>query len=113
MINLEWTQLLCGISQPILEKTLPKITYVKNWFMEIREFLRHVGGSITIQEDYQPHKLLRLHDNFIMEKMIEYTTSNTILETLNRVRTWTKVAMLAEISTVDGLIIERKFWMGN
>ena len=30
LINLEWTQLLCGISQPILKKTSLKITYVRN-----------------------------------------------------------------------------------
>ena len=79
LINLEWTQLLCGISQPILEKTTIKITYVKNWFMDIREFLQHIGGSITIREKYQSHALLQQYDKFIMEKMIEYTTSNTTL----------------------------------
>ena len=30
LINLEWTQLLCGISESILEKTTLKITYVQN-----------------------------------------------------------------------------------
>ena len=45
--------------------------------------------------------------------MIEYTTSNTTLVTLHRVRIWMKVATLAEISTADGLSIERKFWIGE
>ena len=81
--------------------------------MDMQEFLQHIGGTITIRETYQPHKLLRQYDKFIMDKMIEYTNSNTILETINRVRLWMKIATLAEITTADGLRIERKFWIGE
>ena len=113
LINLEWTQLICGISEPILEKTTIKITYVRNWFIDIREFLQYIGGNITITENYQPHRILRQNDIFIMEKIIIHAKSKTTLETINRVRIWMKIAMLAEITTADGMRIERKFLIGE
>ena len=113
LINLEWTQLICGISEPILEKTTIKITYVRNWFIDIREFLQYIGGNITITENYQPHRILSQNDIFIMEKIIIHAKSKTTLETINRVRIWMKIATLAEITTADGMRIERKFWTGE
>ena len=112
-INLEWTQLLCGISGMILEKVTPKINYVNNWFMDLREFLHYINGSITTTFNYQSVSPLRQNDTFIMEKIIQYEKSTTILETINRVRLWLQVPTIAEITNAAGTQIERQYWKGD
>ena len=113
LINLEWTQLLCGTSKMILQEVHQDIIYVQNWYIELRNFLKYIGGSISTWRSYQPVKLQRENDVFLMDKIIMNISSKQILETVNRVRIWMRVTTLSEITTADGHTIERCYWTGQ
>ena len=112
-INLEWTQLLCGISTMFLQDVTTAIPYVRNWFTDLRCFLQRIGGSITTAESYQPAQLQREKDVFLMDKILQHISSKSSLILINRVRIWLRVMTLSEITTVDSQNIERGYWTGQ
>jgi hypothetical protein len=70
---INWTQMLCGTEQPILESTIPISWVTNNWFMTIRDFLTKCEATIKIKHTWVP-KLLRENDYVLMDKMIKLKT---------------------------------------
>jgi hypothetical protein len=67
--NLEWTQMVSGISTPLLESS-ENITYIKdNWIMNVREFLRTTKATIELTNPWSP-SISRENDIMIMDRAI-------------------------------------------
>lgn len=52
--NINWIQMLAGISQPILHSKTPLLYIDNNWFMHIRDFLNTINGHIHIPTTWMP-----------------------------------------------------------
>lgn len=99
--NLNWTQLVAGTQQHILESSSP-INYIQhNWLMHIREFLIKVRGTITIQDTWKP-RVSREFDIMLMDRLTRMKLGNTEQRVINNWRIFFQVNSCADITNAAG-----------
>jgi hypothetical protein len=105
-IHLGWIQLVAGTSKPILEDTSYIPHFEGEWIREMRTFMDQIQAKITIEQLWMPH-ILRDHDEFIMDKALEYTKIRRYLKDINRVRIYLQAITIAEIADEVGEKLSR------
>jgi hypothetical protein len=101
IININYIQLLAGISKPIFESKTD-ISYVPmNWLLHIRAFLTEINTTLEIQDLWLPKKQ-RQHDQFIMEAFITSKATKAELTILNNWRLYYQVQLYSELCFASG-----------
>ncbi len=105
---LDWTQLIAGISIPILE-TKETLGYINNnWFIGVMGFLQSINGRVSIQNGWLPTKET-LHDIILMDEVINLNLSKTDKKIFNNWRLFFQVISLSDILREDGNSIDGFF----
>ena len=102
-ICVAWFQLSAGVSYPVFEEVNLSLDYTDSlWLLSMREFLKTVRGSITLQPTYVP-ELERQHDTFIMDAVIasEWFTPREV-KRVNWCRLYLQVTLISDITNVAG-----------
>jgi hypothetical protein len=101
LINLNCTQMLTGLSTPILLYST-SIKYVNNnWFKQIREFLLFVDASIKIKGCSTP-TTKRKHDYNLMDKVNRLSLTVKEKQILNNWNIYFQVDTAADIVHPNG-----------
>ena len=104
-INLNWIQLISGLTTPFFEHSIPQ-PFLHNWFTGLRDFLISINGTLCISDTYVP-QLERIHDQSLMEvfsTMSPKLSKNQIRYVLNW-RLFFQVQTLSDICNAKGDII--------
>jgi hypothetical protein len=100
-LNLMWTQLYSGMGIPIFE-SIDKLTYVTdNWFVQIRDFLISIQGTISINNLWTP-KIERIGDSILMELFKNSGLPPASLQLVNNWRIHFQVITLSDICNAAG-----------
>jgi len=93
-------QLWAGVSQPILQDTLPYPWVPNRWLTRIRQTMN--DHHITIEFDAWTIPPLRCNDIFLMEAMSELGLTKPQLGRINACRMYLQVTTLAEVTNHTG-----------
>lgn len=107
-ICLSWTQLVSGISRPILEDCTTPLSYCRrSTLIALREGLKKCSGHIQIY-DAPSFPVLRINDCMLMEKAIETYSQPSVLRDINFCRLYLGVLSIADICSPDGMHVQRE-----
>jgi hypothetical protein len=105
LTTLDNIQLASGFVSPILENTKAKIDYIdRGWIIALRERLNEIGGSLWIEDAWQP-KLQREGDFSLMERFLSVKTTAQERCQLRMVLHWLRVITLADIADPAGCYV--------
>jgi hypothetical protein len=113
-ITMSWTQAFLGISEHILTNVSAPIPPVgPSWLLDLRQFLRFIGGSIqSLRPEGQG--LLREHDAFIMDVvLLQSQWSRKQIIQLNACRRYFQALTLADIVVATGTRIKRSVLLNH
>jgi hypothetical protein len=116
LVGLSWWHLLAGFSNSLWEDTKANVSYVEHsWYNSLKDFLAFVNGTVHIPSDkFLPWTLLRQEDEYIMERISALPgASRADLKAFNRCRLYLGVFSLSEISSGNGLTLDRTAWNGS
>jgi hypothetical protein len=83
------------------------------WLQSLREYLRHIGGSLQLDSSYIP-SLERVHDHHIMDIIIQsakFTPKE--IKTLNYCRMYLQAVTLSDITNAAGNALDMHMLAGN
>ena len=115
-ITLQWWQLLAGVSEPLWENPTLPVTYLEpNWLTSVRSFLDQSQSYLHIQDTMTDFPSpTRTNDQCLMDVIIQLPLlTTTILKAFHQCRIYMQVTFLSEITTANGLRIERTSWIGQ
>jgi Reverse transcriptase (RNA-dependent DNA polymerase) len=100
-ININWVQLHCGISIPLMEYK-GDLNYIpKNWFTVIRDFFVQVNAELNIRGIWLP-KLLRDGDIVIMDEVNKLVILPSKKEIVNNWRLYFGINTLSQMTNYNG-----------
>ena len=102
--NLDWTQLYSGLDIPILESTDPLTYITDNWFLQLRNFLITINGTISIKNVWRP-QLERNGDCILMKIFQKSGLPPASLRLVNNWRLYFQVSTLSDICNATGTTI--------
>jgi hypothetical protein len=89
-LNINWIQLLSGISSPVFESD-KHLDYIQdNWFLEIKKFLNMCKATIKINSLWSP-QLMKINDKFIMDTVNPNTSTKIHRKIINNWRIYFQV----------------------
>jgi len=95
-ISLAHYQLTAGIAQPILEDTCPIPWSSARWIDQLRAFLHHTQGSISLHDPWKP-QLWWDNDHFIMEDVLNVHVPKQQALQIQHICIFLKVNTLSDI----------------
>jgi hypothetical protein len=108
LINMNWTQMLTGLSTPILKENT-NINYVtSNWFIGLCEFMRYISATIHILDCWTPI-IKRQNDFVIMEKVQDLDIPPIKQQIFNNWRLYFQIDSLSDITNANGEKIQEVF----
>jgi hypothetical protein len=112
MMNLNWTQLLVGLSEPILESN-KVIKYIdNNWFFQVRDFLHNIGASINIKKCWTP-QAKQQNDFLLMDTVQRLDMTNVNKKIFHNWKIYFQVDSMADITNANGTGIHDIFTKEN
>ena len=113
-VAVAWTQYAIGMATPFLSDTSTPLPHMESkWLQSLRNYLRHIGGSLQLDCSYIP-SLERMHDHHIMEVITQSAkfTPNEI-RTLNHCRMYLQAITLSDITNAAGDALDPHMLSGN
>jgi hypothetical protein len=108
IINLNWLQLLCGTSTPILEDDNTFEYIDNNWFLQLQTFLHEIKGKIKIINSWTPKKK-RINDYLLMDRVCKLNISTASVKKFNNWRLYFQVQTGSDIIDYLGKNIQKQF----
>ena len=100
-ILLECVQLQSGLTESILDTTLPWEMYVENnWLSSLKEGLNEVNGSILTHHKTPTPQ--RKYDRGLMDIFCRWNLKKKELDAINRCRIYLQVIFVSDVSDLDG-----------
>jgi hypothetical protein len=100
-INLIWTQLLSGLSIPILESN-SSIQYISNnWYIQLQQFTMYIGAQIRISGCWTP-TMKRKHDFSLMDRVNQLDISKNKKQIFNNWRIFFQVDSVSDVVNASG-----------
>ena len=113
---LDWFQLYCGVSFPVLSAPTIALPHAPTgWISILRSFLSQCQGRINLLPEWLriPHAL-RQNDHFLMNAFLTLSLKPAQLQRLNYCRLYLQVENLSEICSIDGShILPAIAWHGH
>jgi hypothetical protein len=105
---LEYTQLECGTTPPILEENFVRYEYAiqaKSWITGCWRYLSLYNASVTISILWAPPKG-RLRDVSLMDEFMRQEVSDKQIQDANRCRIYLRAFYVSDINDLGGKSIE-------
>jgi hypothetical protein len=107
-INLNWTQLLSGLSTPRIKST-DDLSYISNnWFKELREFLVFIDSMIVVKDCWVPIKK-QANNVCIMDQVNQMQIPNHKKQLFNNWRLFFQVDTISNLINCSGEKIIKHF----
>ena len=108
-----WGQCLAGTSFSILDNVTTPLPYLvpMQWVPQVRKYLSSINCRIELEQTFIP-PLQRVHDSFIMDHALTYTSSSTELSLINGCRLYLGTVFLSDIASCDGTVITNESYQG-
>ena len=103
-INLSWTQLYSGLFTSIFQSMEPLTYCTDNWFLQIRNFLYTIQGTLSIKDTWIP-VLERKRDQPLMEMFLKSGLPPASIRLVNNWRLYFQVLKLSDITNAAGTTI--------
>ena len=112
-IAVAWTQYAIGTSTSFLGNPNEPLPHMEvKWLKSLREYLRHVGGSLHLDQSYVPD-LERAHDHYIMDLIIKSDKYDPAeITQLNHCRLYLQAITLSDITNAKGDRLDQNFLHG-
>lgn len=107
-INLNYIQLIAGISTPIFESNADLSYIDDNWILHLRDYLIQINGQLALKDIWKSTKP-RENDINLMEKFLTLGYTTKEIRLINNWQRFFKVNYLSEIYSSDGVKIQQSF----
>ncbi len=114
-ITLDWYQIYCGVSFPILAAPNLDLPHAPpGWITSLRTFLHRCNGRIMLFSDWlRLPTELRAHDHVLMNAFMSLSLRPSQIKQLNYCRLYLQVESLSKICSLDGTHILPDAWHGR
>ena len=107
--ELEYTQQISGLGQPILDEHTT-LTFLKltpsSWITNFKQTLQNFNGHVTLTNSWLPTTQCK-HDVFLMEYFSSHIDEKDTLRLLNNCRLYLQIFTLADITSTNGKTITK------
>ena len=114
-ITLDWYQLYCGVSFPILAAPNLALPHAPHgWLTSLRSFLHRCNGRIMLFSGWlRLPTALREHDQVLMNAFMSLSLRPAQLKQLNYCRLYLQAELLSELCSLDGTHLLPDAWHGR